>query len=106
MYRYTPKMVYTLRGTKLSFLFTDLTFEKADADKDTNKTRKRPIVACRRSYCSAPNLSFSSEKVKKLCDDLENLGQGNFMASLIKGNYFMRCDFFITSLTENKNSLI
>ena len=35
-----------------AILFSDLTFEKADADKDLNKLRKRPIVDGKRNFCT------------------------------------------------------
>ena len=80
-----------------AILFSDLTFEKADADKDLNKLRKRPIVAGKRKFCATPLFARSScsEKVKKLSDDLFTLGQGSVTATLLKGNnYIPEQNFF------------
>ena len=38
-----------------AILFSNLTFEKADLEKDINKTRKRPIVSGKRKHCSTPH---------------------------------------------------
>ena len=48
-----------------AILFSDLTFEKADADKDLNKLRKRPIVAGKLKFCATPVLQ-EAVVVKKL----------------------------------------
>ena len=86
-----------------AILFSDLIFEKADAEKDKNNTRKRPLVTGKRDYCSYPSHEITShEKIQKLCTSLESLGQGLYMATLLRGNNFTSCDLFHTSTTNTK----
>ena len=86
-----------------AILFSDLIFEKADAEKDKNNTRKRPLVTGKRDYCSYPSHEITShEKIQKLCTSLESLGQGLYMATLLRGNDFTSCDLFHTSTTNTK----
>ena len=49
-------------------LFSNLTFEKSDFEKDKNKNRKRPLVTGDRKHCSSPLFSRkpSKDKIKKL----------------------------------------
>ena len=75
-------------------LFSNLTFEKSDYEKDKNKNRKRPLVTGDRKHCSSPLVSKkpSNDKIKKLSEDktyLKNLlkmGQGVTIANLLQGN--------------------
>ena len=55
--------------------FTDLTFKKANPQKDSCQSRKRPIVAGKREYCAVPLFAHkpSMEKIKKLSDSLYDL---------------------------------
>ena len=52
--------------------FSDLTFAKADINKDTNKSRKRPLVSGTRNFCATPIFAHSpkEEKIKELSDNL------------------------------------
>jgi hypothetical protein len=85
-----------------AILFSDLTFEKADAYKDQFSTRKRPLVSGRREFCSLPRDITSSEgKIKSLCDSLEQLGEGSYMSTILKGNDYKPSNFFKTSVTES-----
>ena len=89
-------------------LFSNLTFEKADLDKDKNKTRKRPLVAGKRKHCSTPLFAKvpSSDKIKKLSMDLKKLGQGTVMATLLEGNSYNPTNFFNSSITERDEPIL
>ena len=89
-------------------LFSNLTFEKADLDKDKNKTRKRPLVAGKRKHCSTPLFAKvpSSDKIKKLSMDLKKLGQATVMATLLEGNCYNPTNFFNSSITERDEPIL
>ena len=56
-----------------ALLFQDLVFEKADAEKNENNSRKRLVVTERRDFCATPHFARdgpSSDKLRKLFDDL------------------------------------
>lgn len=82
--------------------FSDLTFQKADLKKDQENLRKRSIVTGSRSFCATPAFAHkpSKEKLKKLSDDLLNLGQGVQLAQVIKENDYKPSSFYETSITQ------
>ena len=84
--------------------FTDLTFEKADANKDKNNSRKRPIVTGKRNFCATPMFAKQPEsaKIKKLSDDLLSSGQDCVFANLLKANSYKPCFFFTTSIDQSE----
>ena len=61
---------------KMPIKISELTFYKADVDKDRNQSRKRPLVTGKWGYCTSPLFSHkpSLEKIKKLHDDLKVCG--------------------------------
>jgi hypothetical protein len=83
-----------------AILFSNLNFEKADAFKDKNSTRKRPLVSGTRRYHSLPNCyETSTLQLQTLCKGLENLCQGTYISSIIRDNNFQACSFFNSSLS-------
>ena len=90
-----------------AILFSELTFEKADFNKDKNNSRKRPLVTGNRTFCATPLSAFEipSEKIKKLSEDLKKCGQAMDLASTLKGNEFNQCTKFVTSVTEAKKNV-
>ena len=74
-----------------------MTFEKANLEKDKNKARKRPIVAGKRNYCSAPNSRETQEQLISFSNSLRNIGQGNCMLKLLEGNNYMPSNIYNTS---------
>lgn len=85
-----------------AILFSNLIFEKADAEKDKNCSRKRPVVSGKRKFCATPLFAHetNTEKMKKLSKDLHDLGQALQLSVTLEGNDFKPCDFFKTSVTE------
>lgn len=82
--------------------FSALTFYKADLSKDLNNKRKRPVVTGKRSFCATPLFAHqpSVKKLKKLSDDLIEIGQGIQLSQLIKANQYEGSNFYSTSITE------
>ena len=84
-------------------LFTDLQFEKADCENDSE--RKRPILsASRGDYCATPPTAraFSPERLKKLKADL--CGSSTLFESIICDTNFTPCTLFPTSFTTQKSN--
>lgn len=90
-------------ANKEAILFSDLTFEKANLDKDKTQSRKRPLVRGRRDYCSAPNSSENSNQFMELCENLKKTKRVTGMQRLLEGNNYAPCDFYKTSRDSAKN---
>jgi len=86
-------------------LFSDLTFLKANADKDVNDSRKKPLVTGCRRFCAIPSSSFETpkSKIRKLSEDLFQLNRALPLASALKGNDYESCSFFKTSIDFNND---
>jgi hypothetical protein len=83
-------------------LFSDLTFEKADANKDINNLRCRPFVTGKLSFCATPlsGKNITLEKLQQFTENFIKLNQGVTMAELIVGNNFEQSNFYETSINE------
>lgn len=82
--------------------FSELTFEKADIDKDNKNCRKRPLVCGKREFCATPIFAHApqEEKIRKLSNDLFLLGQGVVFANVLKGNNYKPVSFYNTSISD------
>ena len=83
--------------------FENLRFEKANQERDTKKSRKRPILCGKRDFCATPVFARdgpSPKKLELLHDELKESNQGNYLCSLLAGNNFQKCTTFSTSVSE------
>ena len=84
-----------------AILFSNLTFEKANFEKDKNKSRKRPIVAGKRNYCSTPNGQETCEQIESFGNALRDIGLETCMLPLLEGNNYNPSNYYQTSRTDH-----
>ena len=91
-------------GNNWATLFSELTFIKADQQKEESNSRKRPFVTGERHLCATPlfDREVKREKNEEISKNLETNGLKTDFAATLWDKNFKPYSYFKTSVTENE----
>ena len=88
----------------VAILFFELTFIKADQQKEENNCRKPAFVTGERYFCATPlfDREVKKEKIEDLSKNRETNGLETDFAATLRDNILEPCSYFKTSITKNE----